>query len=95
MKKFLLAFATLALVATSNALSAQDIETDAAQDDSTAIFESLDANKDASLDKTEAAGDSELTEGFSLIDTDKDDRISSEEYKAHKAQVIKEGQAAS
>jgi hypothetical protein len=83
-----LGFVALALAFTSMATYAEDTPASAT------TFESLDANKDASLDQSEVAADALLTDQFTVIDVNKDNLISSDEYKAHKEQAIRESQAA-
>ena len=89
MKKIPVVLTALALVLASNSVSA------GAAAEPAASFESLDTNHDSSVDKAEAAVDIDLSNAFSLVDSNKDNLISIEEYKAHKEQAMKEGQAAS
>ena len=46
------------------------------------VFADLDLNKDLSLDKTELAKIENLTRDFATIDTDKNSKLSQDEFKA-------------
>lgn len=94
MKIATLALVTAAMAFTTAPASAEDsIDSAPAAENTGMTFEALDTNKDASLDQSELKDD-ELLNQFSSIDTDGNNLISAEEYKMHKEQVLKEGQAA-
>jgi hypothetical protein len=57
-------------------------------------FADLDVNKDGALDKTEVAKNEVLTRDFALVDTDKNGKLSSAEYKAWSDKQSKPAQPA-
>jgi hypothetical protein len=53
------------------------------------LFADLDLNKDLSLDKTEVAKIENLTRDYATIDTDKNGKLSQEEFKAWSDKQVK------
>jgi hypothetical protein len=58
-----------------------------------ALFDDLDANKDGQVSADEASSESELTEAWSTVDTDKDGAIDRTEFSAFESLQGKPGEA--